>query len=118
MSDDVYAGGRDHESRGPKGIALDHTGRVLVVTYEKQPIAFFDLASMLQCGAHSSNQDAGELAYEIEALEDARNRLDARTKMLMDSASFRVTKPLRVLKAAFGRRGNRFLADLLGELRL
>jgi hypothetical protein len=42
MSDDVYARGRDHESRGPKGIAIDNSGRVLAVTYEKQPIKFFD----------------------------------------------------------------------------
>jgi hypothetical protein len=100
MSDDVYARGRDHESSGPKGVAIDNTDRVLVVTYEKQPITFFDVATMLQYEAHTRSQDEKRLAYEVEALEEARDRLNERTKILMDSASFRITKPLRVLRRA------------------
>ncbi len=104
MSDDVYARGRDAESRGPKGIGIDNLGRVLIVTYEKQPIAFFDLAPMIACSNHGEPDDAVQLGYEVEALEEGRTRLEERTATLLRSTSFRITKPLRVLNAGISKK--------------
>jgi hypothetical protein len=101
MSDEVYARGRDHESRGPKGLDIDGTGRVLALTYEKRPIALLDLCSVLERSAEPNKDDSGRMTYEIEVLDDARARLDQRTATLLGARSFRVTKPLRTVHAAF-----------------
>ena len=86
------------ESRGPKGISIDSSGRVLTVTFEKRPIAFFDLALVL--GASAESVRTNDLRYELEAFEDAGTRLDEAATKLMGSRSFRLTKPFRTLNAA------------------
>ena len=104
MGDDIFALGRDDESRGPKGIAIDRQGRVLTVTYENQPLAFFDVAAMLE---HADGRDPDQtlrLSYELEALEEATARREESIARLMGSTSFRVTAPLRRLNAAWSKR--------------
>ena len=39
MSDDIFKLGRDAESRGAKGVAIDNQGQVLTVTFENQPFS-------------------------------------------------------------------------------
>lgn len=104
MSDDVFALGRDHESRGPKGLSLDRTGRVLVVTYENRPLALLDACQMLEADALAPDDDSAQLEYEIESIEAAQARLAARTAVLMGSTSFRITKPLRTVYAMVNRK--------------
>jgi hypothetical protein len=98
MSDEIYALGRDHESRGPKGVSIDNSGRVLTVTFEKRPIAFFDLAIALR--ARGDHCESNDLRYELEALEDVGVRLEEVATKLRGSRSFRFTKPFRMLNAA------------------
>lgn len=98
MSDEIYALGRDHESRGPKGVAIDDSGRVLTVTFERCPMAFFDLAIALD--RHASCGGANDLRYELEVMEEAGARLDQAESRLVNSRSFRLTKPLRMLNTA------------------
>jgi hypothetical protein len=99
MSDEIYALGRDHESRGPKGVSTDNSGRVLTVTFEKRPIAFFDLAVALR--AHTDRNRTNDVRYELEALEDVGVRLDDVATRLMGSRSFRLTKPFRMVNSAW-----------------
>ena len=96
MSDEVYALGRDHESRGPKGVTIDNSGRVLTVTFEKRPIAFFDLAGTLVQAPIASNQ---RRALRARGIRRRQYRLDEVATKLMGSRSFRLTKPFRMLNS-------------------
>jgi hypothetical protein len=99
---------------GPKGIDIDNSMSTLVATCEVQPLAFFDLAEILEWkslmkrnGAHSLNgfgealyesyerhcqdQRALEMKYELERIKYALH--------LTNSHSWRVTAPLRRVMA-------------------
>ena len=82
---------------GPKGIDVDPDGRVLVVTSESVPLAFFDLDS----AADSASSDAASIRYELARLaEDERAAAEAaevRAALaeLRSTRAWRLTKPLR-----------------------
>jgi hypothetical protein len=101
MSDEIFELGSDAASRGPKGIALDQHGLILAVTFEKQPLAFYDVCTMLE---HISGRQPDRellLSYEVEALEHERARLEQREAWVRESTSFRITKPIRLIKSAW-----------------
>jgi Lactonase, 7-bladed beta-propeller len=101
MSDEIFELGRDAGSRRPKGIAFDQHGCVVAVTFEKQPLAFFDVCEMLeQTDGRQPDQDL-LLRYEVEALEQGRARLEQRVAWVTESTSFRITKPIRLIKSAW-----------------
>src|SRR5262249_7613170 len=102
---------------GPKGIDIDNSTSTFVATCEAQPLAFFDLAEILEWislmqknSAHSLNgfgkalcasyerhcqdQRALEMKYELERMEtyDQSNQAIA---LYENSRSWRVTAPLR-----------------------
>jgi hypothetical protein len=100
MSDDIFeSGGLDPARRGAKGIAVDNYGHVLAVTYENQPVAFFDIAAMLESDTGNYPNDELLLSYEVETLELQRVRRETAIALLMGSTSFRITAPLRRLYA-------------------
>jgi hypothetical protein len=103
MSDDIFELGLDPEGRGAKGVAIDNGGHVLAVTFENQPVAFFDIAAMFEHGAGRCPDQALQLSYELEALEQGRARREASIARLMGSTSFRITRPLRLLNAALSK---------------
>ncbi len=105
MGDDIFELEHDAASRGPKGIAIDHSGRVLAVTFAKQPIAFFDISAMLERSEGRCPSDALRMSYELEALEHGRARLEARIARVTGSKSYRFTEPLRRLRSAWPRTG-------------
>jgi hypothetical protein len=104
MSDEIFEMGLDPEGRGPKGVAIDNDGHVLAVTYENQPMVFFDIAALLEGSAGQRPDHALQLSYEVDALELERVRREAATAKLLGSTSFRITEPLRQLHAAWSKR--------------
>jgi hypothetical protein len=85
------------EEGGPKGIDVDPCARVLVVTSESVPLAFFDLDS----AAESRSSDATSVRYELARLAE-RERADAEAAEiraalteLRSTRAWRLTKPLR-----------------------
>lgn len=123
LNDEDFLRGRTtvHQG-GPKGIDIDNSMTTFVTTCEVQPLAFFDLAGVLEemflmqrNGSHSSpgfgetlnesyerhcrDQRALEIKYELER-QDQSNQAVA---LLMNSRSWRITAPLRWVSDA-GRR--------------
>jgi DNA-binding beta-propeller fold protein YncE len=94
----------DRGDRGPKGLDVDATGRVVAITCEQDPLGFFDLSGMLarpgeRSGAPPSSKE--EFAYELSGLEHlhevmrrAREAQELNTYM-RTSRSWRLTAPLR-----------------------
>lgn len=105
MDDDVF---RLHPrcelgDGGPKGIDIDRHGDVLAVASEYQRVAFFDLSEILARSTGRSPASARQLRYELEALERTRE-LEAHVARLKRSMSFRITAPLRSVKATWVKR--------------
>jgi hypothetical protein len=116
---DFLRGRHDHETGGPKGIDVSNANGVFVTTCEAQPLAFFDLAAVLEdaclCsdlqrdGASGAtekfprdsnhrlpenwlrNKKMREVNYELDLHEVAKAELAA----LTNSKSWRITAPLR-----------------------
>lgn len=102
MDDDVF---QQHPrcnlgDGGPKGIDIDRRGHVLAVTSEYQRLAFFDLSAILERSTGRCPDSARQLSYELEVLERTRV-LEAHIAALKRSMSFRLTTPLRALKATW-----------------
>jgi hypothetical protein len=115
LNDGDFLRGRTtiHEG-GPKGIDIDNSMSTFVTTCEVQPLAFFDLAEILEWisllqrnGAHSSpdfgetlnasyeshcqDQRALEIKYELVRQDESKQAV----ALLMNSRSWRFTAPLR-----------------------
>jgi hypothetical protein len=133
LNDEDFLRGRNnvHEG-GPKGIDIDNSMSTFVTTCHVQPLAFFDLAGILEgicllqrIGAHSSpdvretlnaayekhcqDQRALEIKYELETQSNHANHaaavLNDALAVLMNSKSWRYTAPLRrVYSLLTGRR--------------
>jgi DNA-binding beta-propeller fold protein YncE len=105
MDDDVFQLGlrTGPEHGGPKGIDIDRHGHVLAMTSVCQPLAFFDVSAILDRNTGRCRDHALQMSYELEILEQARVA-EARIAALEGSKSFRMTKPLRRLKATLSRR--------------
>ena len=116
MDDTTFQRGhRNPLEGGPKGLAMTPDGRVLAVTCEEQPLAFFDLRALAgEAGAprHDARpEDERGRAVLLRYLAAARPGVEAATRgirhasdlemrKLLESRSWRVTAPLRRIRAA------------------
>ena len=86
--------------RGTKGVDIDSAMNILVTTSGAQPLAFFDLTSVLEgaCSAsdlqRTRNRQALQVHYELDVQHEA-NTKSAKILALEDSRSWRITAPLR-----------------------
>ena len=115
MNDAVFARGRHNpEEGGPKGLDLAAGSRILVLTSECQLLAFFDVSTVLQ---YASAQDAVReqsrlrVRHELDVMEEAAEMREQRREVkalqnsltdLRNTISWRITAPLRRLKAILG----------------
>jgi DNA-binding beta-propeller fold protein YncE len=113
MEGEMFRRGHQNvQEGGPKGLDIDRTQSVLVVTSEHQPVAFFDLRAMLDraTSGDSATQRAMELACELSVLEEnqriAVKGRDAKETIqdMRNSRSWRITAPLRRLDDVLRRR--------------
>jgi hypothetical protein len=109
MDDAAFERGRfNPQEGGPKGLDLDASSRVLVVTSECQPLAFFDVRALLElalAGGSAREQSILSIGHELALLRESRRRAEKATEadVLRNSRSWRITAPLRRLNAAFRR---------------
>ncbi len=100
MDDETFADGH-HNPRegGPKGLDVDPDTRVLVITAESIPVAFFDLDIVAERSEARSGRD--RTGYELDRLRDLeRNKLAAaeavgQLKAVLATKAWRLTSPLR-----------------------
>jgi hypothetical protein len=92
----------DQGDGGSKGIDVDRDGRVLAVTSAYQPLAFFEVAAILARGT-GQHDHARQVSYELDVVEEHTRKIKTRVEALERSRSFRMTKPLRSLNAAWSR---------------
>ena len=74
------------------------------MTSEGVPLAFFDVAAILDGVTEAPRGGTSDVSYELAALEGAREveaTLRSRIAQLEGSASFRVTAPMRRLKSVW-----------------
>jgi DNA-binding beta-propeller fold protein YncE len=112
MDDDVFQQGRSNcREGGPKGVDVDASGRVLAVTSERQPLAFFDVSAPSATGdatgASSGRHDAEDLRHELAVVQAASalveervGELAARLSAIERSRSYRLAKQVRDLRAS------------------
>lgn len=111
MEDAVFERGRHNpEEGGPKGLDLDASSRVLVVTSECQPLAFFDVPALLQlavAGGSLREQRLLGITHELSLMQERRKMAEKarEAQALRNSLSWRLTAPLRRLNSAIRRRG-------------
>jgi hypothetical protein len=106
MDDDTFQRGRGPGQGGPKGVDIDHSGCVLVVTSAHKPLAFFDVAAIHERIRRRRPDGAQQLRCELDILDrerlaEARARQSAMLLSRLKRA--RLAKPLRDLKAAWSR---------------
>jgi DNA-binding beta-propeller fold protein YncE len=110
MDDDTFHRGRhNHQEGGPKGLDIDPLANVLVVTSECQPLAFYDVPTLLdhaRTAAAASMETRGqELGHELAMMQEIRDLTAAvsEARAFEHSLSWRITAPLRRVRAAFRR---------------
>jgi 6-phosphogluconolactonase (cycloisomerase 2 family) len=109
MDDAVFERGRHNpEEGGPKGLDIDPSSNVLVVTSECQPLAFFDVPALLQlalAGGSAREQRLLSIGHEIRLMQEQRKLAEEATeaRALLNSMSWRITAPLRRLKSIYRR---------------
>ncbi len=107
MNDAVFARGRcNPEEGGPKGLDLDASSKVLAVTSECRPLAFFDLPALLR---HAFAADSAReqrilgINHELSLMQETRKMaaekfaLRNSMEVMRNSRSWRITAPLRYL---------------------
>lgn len=106
MLEETFARGNSNpQEGGPKGLDIDRSGKVLVVTSEHQPLAFFELRCVLE---HAGASHALGLRNELHLVEERhalRTHLaEARRviETMKGSRSWRSTKLLRGLERWLG----------------
>ena len=116
MDDAMFEKGRhNREEGGPKGLDLDRSSNILVITSEYQPLAFFDVPILLQeafAGSAGEQRTLG-ISYELSVMEETRKMMTEKFREieilrngiseLRNSTSWRITEPLRRLKSIFRR---------------
>jgi DNA-binding beta-propeller fold protein YncE len=112
MDDATFERGRyNPEEGGPKGLDIDATSRVLVVTSECQPLAFFDVPALLQlalAGGSAREQSLLGISHELSLVRESREMAGKATEadVLRNSRSWRITAPLRRLNSVLRRRAS------------
>jgi len=106
-------GRRNPQEGGPKGLDIDPRANVLVVTSECQPLVFFDVPTLLdhaRTAAAASTETRGlELRHELAMMQEIRDLTVAVSdaQAFQNTVSWRITAPLRHVRAAFRRHGPR-----------
>ena len=124
LADETFARGHNNpQEGGPKGIDATRDARLMVATCERQPLAFFDLAAMLdEAGATAMPEAEATIEDEAEraraallryfaaaearvgrATEAIRRSSEREIRLMANSRSWRLTAPLRRLKDAVNR---------------
>jgi DNA-binding beta-propeller fold protein YncE len=107
MNEAVFQRGRESPANGgPKGVDIDAGSNVVVVTSECQPLAFFDLPTLLQlalAGSSVREQRSLDARYELWLLQEA-SKLTEIMNSFRNSRSWRITAPLRRLNSTLRRR--------------
>jgi hypothetical protein len=116
MDDAVFERGHHNpEDGGPKGLDLDASSRILVLTSECQPLAFFDVPFLLQhafAGGSEREQRNLGINHELSLMQETRKMAEKFMEItalqnslhaLRNSRSWRITEPLRRLKSIFRR---------------
>jgi DNA-binding beta-propeller fold protein YncE len=110
MDEATFRKGRHNgQEGGPKGIDIDPRASILAVTSECQPLAFFDLPMLLdraRTPATSTEIRGLELDHELAMMQEIRDltATAADARAMQHSVSWRITAPLRHVRAAFRRR--------------
>lgn len=106
MDDDTFVRGRHNSAEGgPKGIDVDPRTNVLIVTAERLPLAFFDLAPALDRGELDPVGDAF-VGYELESLaaterhKAAAAAAKAELREMQQTRAWRLTAPARRAQGA------------------
>jgi hypothetical protein len=85
MDDRTFQLGRHNpQEGGPKGLDLDRSGRVVAVTSELQPLAFFDVAATLARDREPDRHVAAEL-QRLAAATQARRMIEAGVEATSDA---------------------------------
>jgi DNA-binding beta-propeller fold protein YncE len=116
MNDAVFERGRyNPEEGGPKGLDLDAGSKILVVTSECLPLAFFDVPALLQhafAGGSAREQRILGINHELSLMEEIGRMMAEKVLMaerlkdanaLRNTMSWRITAPLRRLKSILRR---------------
>lgn len=92
LSEELFLKGRINElDGGPKGVDISADSKLVVITSEHQPLAFFTLEGLLAQSTPGRQSSAEAVKAELYALTRVRDRLQAYERSL----SWRVTAPLR-----------------------
>jgi DNA-binding beta-propeller fold protein YncE len=110
MNEAVFQRGRESPANGgPKGVDIDAGSNVVVVTSECQPLAFFDLPTLLEhalAGSSVREQRILDMRYEWWLLQERYQIARKVTEVVntfQNSTSWRITAPLRCLKSTLRR---------------
>jgi DNA-binding beta-propeller fold protein YncE len=104
-----HRGRHNPQEGGPKGIDIHPRANLLVVTSESQPLGFFDVPTLLDhastAAAASTETGSLELRHELAMMQELRDLTAAAAdaRALQNSVSWRITAPLRWVRAAFRR---------------
>lgn len=105
MDDDVFRHGRANcREGGPKGVDLDRRGQVLAVTSEHQPLAFFDVSTLLTCATGHHGDHERHVRYELGLVRAADALFDERVAALKASRTYRMAERLQRLSSLRPRR--------------
>src|SRR5438552_623378 len=105
MDDAVFERGQHNpEEGGPKGLDLDASSKILVLTSECQPLAFFDVPVLLQhafAGGSEREKRILSISHELSLMQEIRMMAERamETNALRNTMSWRITAPLRRLKS-------------------
>jgi hypothetical protein len=88
---------------------IEARSRVLAVTSECQPLAFFDVPALLRlglAGGSACEERALSIGHELRLMHEIRRMAEKVTEAhaMRNSMSWRITEPLRRLKSYFRRR--------------
>ena len=109
MDNAVFERGQHNpEEGGPKGLDLDASSKILVLTSECQPLAFFDVPVLLQhafAGGSEREKRILSISHELSLMQEIRMMAERamETNALRNTMSWRITAPLRRLKSIFRR---------------
>jgi len=120
MDDAVFERGQHNpQEGGPKGLDLDASSKILVLTSECQPLAFFDVPVLLQhafAGGSEREKRILSISHELSLMQEIRMMAERASMMaetamerametnaLRNTMSWRITAPLRRLKSIFRR---------------
>jgi DNA-binding beta-propeller fold protein YncE len=112
MDDAMFERGPQNRGNcGPKGLDIDPSSNVLVVTWECQPLAFFDVPALLQyelAGRSAHGEAKLGIDYELSSIQASREIIvEKATEIAVlrnclndtrNTKSWRITAPLRRLR--------------------